>query len=139
MYTFLFYSFGYFFIALPLGSVSCFMIFDKLLLCWSTDQVYNWEIWHHSTVCRCGLADILQSVGAQNKGIAGFQCYAIQNQDQNKNQNRSKDNVSENLGNKRRYIHEDPRQDWSQRNISYTRYPKKCFTQSYRDLGSIVF
>ena len=29
-----------------------------------------------------------------------------------------------------------PRQDSGQRNISYTRYPKKCFTQisSYRDL-----
>ena len=22
-------------------------------------QIYNWEIRHHSTVCRCGLADIL--------------------------------------------------------------------------------
>ena len=22
-------------------------------------QVYNWEIWHHSLVCCCGLADIL--------------------------------------------------------------------------------
>ena len=22
-------------------------------------QVYNWEIRHHSTVCRCGLDDIL--------------------------------------------------------------------------------
>ena len=28
----------------------------------------------------------------------------------------------------------DPRQDSGQRNISYTRYPKKCFTQTYRDL-----
>ena len=28
----------------------------------------------------------------------------------------------------------DPRQDSGQRNISYTRYPKKCFTQIYRDL-----
>ena len=28
----------------------------------------------------------------------------------------------------------DPRQDSDQRNISYTRYPKKCFTQIYRDL-----
>ena len=27
-----------------------------------------------------------------------------------------------------------PRQDSGQRNISYTRYPKKCFTQIYRDL-----
>ena len=29
---------------------------------------------------------------------------------------------------------ERPRQDSSQSNISYTRYPKKCFTQIYRDL-----
>ena len=32
------------------------------------------------------------------------------------------------------YIYKDPRQDSVQRNISYTRYPKKCFTQTYRDL-----
>ena len=53
--------------------------------------------------------------------------------DQNKNQNRQIDKV-QNLGNKRRYIYKDPRQDSGQRNISYTRYPKKCFTQIYRDL-----
>ena len=53
--------------------------------------------------------------------------------DQNKNQNRSIDKV-QNLGNKRRYIFKDPHQDSGQRNISYTRYPKKCFTQTYRDL-----
>ena len=47
--------------------------------------------------------------------------------------NRSIDNV-QNLGNERRYIYKDPRQDSGQRNISYTRYPKKCFTQTYRDL-----
>ena len=40
----------------------------------------------------------------------------------------------QNLRNERRYIHKDPRQDSGQRNISYTRYPKKCFTQTYRDL-----
>ena len=28
----------------------------------------------------------------------------------------------------------DPRQDSCQRNISYTRYRKKCFTHIYRDL-----
>ena len=55
------------------------------------------------------------------------------NIDQNKIQNRSIDKV-QNLGNERRYIYKDPRQDSSQRNISYTRYPKKCFTQNYRDL-----
>ena len=53
--------------------------------------------------------------------------------DQNKNQNRPIDKA-ENLGNERRYIYKDPRQDSGQRNISYTRYPKKCFTQIYRDL-----
>ena len=53
--------------------------------------------------------------------------------DQNKNQNRSIDKV-QNLGNERRYIYKDPRQDSGQRNISYNRYPKKCFTQTYRDL-----
>ena len=52
--------------------------------------------------------------------------------DQNKNENSSIDNV-QNLGNERRCICKDPRQDSGQRNISYTRYPKKCFTQTYRD------
>ena len=52
--------------------------------------------------------------------------------DQNKNQNRSIDKV-QNLGIERRYIYNDPRQDSGQRNISYTRYLKKCFTQTYRD------
>ena len=53
--------------------------------------------------------------------------------DQNKNQNRST-NKSQNLGNERRYIYKDSRQDSGQRKISYTRYPNKCFTQTYRDL-----
>ena len=53
--------------------------------------------------------------------------------DENKNKNRSIDKV-QNLGNERRYISKDPRQDSGQRNISYMRYPKKCFTQIYRDL-----
>ena len=53
--------------------------------------------------------------------------------DQNKNQNRLIDKVH-NLGNERRYIYKDPRQDSGQRNISYTRYSKKRFTQIYRDL-----
>ena len=53
--------------------------------------------------------------------------------DQNKNQNRSIDKV-QNLGKERRYIYKDPRQDSGQKNISYTRYPKKCFTQTYGDL-----
>ena len=53
--------------------------------------------------------------------------------DENKNQNHSIDKI-QNLENERRYICKDPRQDSGQRNISYTRYPKKCFTQVYRDL-----
>ena len=56
--------------------------------------------------------------------------------DQNKNQNRSIDKV-QNLGNERRYIYRDRRQDSGQRNISYTIYLKKCFTQTYTDLNSI--
>ena len=38
------------------------------------------------------------------------------------------------MGNEKRDIYKDPRQDSGQRSISYTRYPKKCFTQTYRDL-----
>ena len=53
--------------------------------------------------------------------------------DQNENQNRSIDKVH-NLGNEKRDIYKDPRQDSGQRSISYARYPKKCFTQTYRDL-----
>ena len=53
--------------------------------------------------------------------------------DHNTNQNRSIDKV-QNLGNERRYIYKDPRQDSGQRDISYTRYPKKRVTQTYRDL-----
>ena len=53
--------------------------------------------------------------------------------DQYKNQNYPIDKVH-NVGNERRYIYKDPRQNSGQRNISYTRYPKKCFTQIYRDL-----
>ena len=34
----------------------------------------------------------------------------------------------------RRYIYKDSRQDSGQRNTSYTRYRKKYFTQTYRDL-----
>ena len=32
------------------------------------------------------------------------------------------------------YIYKDPRQDSGQRNISYTRYPRKCFHKINRDL-----
>ena len=53
--------------------------------------------------------------------------------DQNKNQNRSIDKVH-NLGNERKYTYKDPRQDSGQRNIMYTRYPRKRFTQIYRGL-----
>ena len=31
-------------------------------------------------------------------------------------------------------IYKDPRQDLGRRNNSYTRYPRKCFTQIYRAL-----
>ena len=63
----------------------------------------------------------------------GWQLLVTFKIDQNKNQNRSIEKVP-NLGNERTYIYKDPRQDSGQRNISYTRYPKKCFTQTYRDL-----
>ena len=53
--------------------------------------------------------------------------------DQNKNQNHSTGKV-QNLGNEKREIHRDPRQDLGRRNNSYTRYPRKCFTQIYRAL-----
>ena len=53
--------------------------------------------------------------------------------DQNKNLNCLIDKV-QNLGNERRKIWKDPCQDSGQKNISYTRYPKKCFTQTDRDL-----
>ena len=53
--------------------------------------------------------------------------------DQNKKSKPSIDQVK-NLGNEKRYIYTDLRQDSGQRNISYMRYPKKCFTQTYRDL-----
>ena len=49
-----------------------------------------------------------------------------------KNQILSIDKV-QNLGNERRYIYKDPRQDSGQRNILYTRYPNKSFTQTYGD------
>ena len=38
------------------------------------------------------------------------------------------------MGNERRYTYKDPRQDSGQMNIPYKRYPKKCFTQIYRNL-----
>ena len=53
--------------------------------------------------------------------------------DQNKNQNRLIHKL-QNLRKERRYIYKDPRQDSGQRNILYSRYAKKCFTQTYRDL-----
>ena len=67
--------------------------------------------------------------------FAAYCCFSVSRHskvDQNKNQKRSIDKV-QNLGNEWRYICKDPRQDSGQRNISYTRYPKKFFTQTYRD------
>ena len=55
--------------------------------------------------------------------------------DQNKNQNRSigvKSGIWEMKGGTYT-TYKDPGQDSGQMNISYTRYPKKCFTQTYRD------
>ena len=59
--------------------------------------------------------------------IAGFQSHAIEKKSKSKSKP-FKDKV-QNLGNERRYIYKDPRQDSGPRNISYTRYPKKCFTE----------
>ena len=44
---YMFYFFVYSFIASPSTSLIVLI------------QVYNWEIRHHSLVCRCGLADFL--------------------------------------------------------------------------------
>ena len=73
-----------------------------------------------------------------NNGLTGYALLLVFSVtpfkiDQNKNQNRSIDKVR-NLGNERRYVYKDPRQDSGERNISHARYPKKCFIQTYRDL-----
>ena len=68
----------------------------------------------------------------RNTVLLVFSVNAIQNRSK-LNQNRSINKV-QNLGNERRYIYKDPRQDSGQSNISYTRNPTKCFTQTYRDL-----
>ena len=65
--------------------------------------------------------------------MAGFQGHAILKIDQKQKQNCLLDKV-QNQGNERRKIKKDPRQDSGQRKISYTKYPKKCFTQIYRGL-----
>ena len=46
--------FCYFFIALPFAVLNFLQVIIVLI------QVYNWEIRHHSMVCHCALADILQ-------------------------------------------------------------------------------
>ena len=33
-------------------------------------KVYNWEILHHSLVCRCGLADIIAQIKRTPKDLA---------------------------------------------------------------------
>ena len=64
--------------------------------------------------------------------IAGFQCRAIQ--DQNQNQNHSIDKV-QNLGNERRCQYANTlAKIHGQSNISPTRYPEKCFIEINRDL-----
>ena len=60
--------------------------------------------------------------------MAGFQGHAILKIDQKQKQNCLLDKV-QNQGNERRKIKKDPRQDSGQRKISYTKYPKKCFTK----------
>ena len=68
----------------------------------------------------------MPSVAPDNKkqfqylNISGFQCHAIQNGSKWKSK-------------PRRYIYKDPRQDSGQRNISYKRYLKKCFTRTYKE------
>ena len=82
-----------------------------------------------SVVYRLGFSKCLEATLLLVFSVTPFKIH----QNQNQNQNRSIDNVR-NLGNERRYIYKDPPQDSGQRNILYTRYPKKCFTQTYRDL-----
>jgi len=53
--------------------------------------------------------------------------------DQNQNQNRSIDKV-QNLGNERRYLCKDSRQNSGYKNFSYARYAEKIFSQIYRYL-----
>ena len=85
--------------------------------------------------CKWGLSFRIIKQGRSSVAISELLVFSVTpfKIDQNQNQNRSIDKV-QNLGNERRYIYRDPRQDSGQRNISYTRYPKKCFTQTYRDL-----
>ena len=52
--------------------------------------------------------------------IRGWALIRINTVDQNKNHNRSIDKLR-NLGNERRYMYKDPRQESGQRNISYIR------------------
>ena len=63
-YIFLFYSFVYFFIALP------FHIFLHVVIV--LIQVYSWEIRHHSLVCCCGLADSLYILWLRWLGWLGW-------------------------------------------------------------------
>ena len=82
-----------------------------------------------SVVYRLGFSKCLETTLLLVFSVTPFKIH----QNQNQNQNRSIDKVR-NLGNERRYIYKDPPQDSGQKNVSYTRYPKKCFTQTYRDL-----
>ena len=66
--------------------------------------------------------------------IAGFQCRAIQDQ----NQNHSIDKV-QNLGNERRCQYANTlAKIHGQSNISPTRYPEKCFIEINRDLYGLT-
>jgi len=53
--------------------------------------------------------------------------------DQNQNQNRPIDKA-QNLGNERRYLSKDSRQNSGHKNFSYARYAEKIFSQIYRYL-----
>ena len=88
----------------------------------------------HETLSKCNVATIhIQLRTFTEKHILLVFSVTPFKIDQNKNENVSIDKVL-NLGNERKYIYKDPRQDSGQRNISHSRYPKKCFTQTYRDL-----
>ena len=63
IYIVLFHPFVYFFIALIAVRINLpFYIFLQVSV-FVLIQVYNWEIRHHSLVCCCDFADILNGLG----------------------------------------------------------------------------
>ena len=88
-------------------------------------------------VLRSLLLNRTETLATQARFSVSRHTKLIKNNNNNNNNNNNKDRSIDkvrNLGNKRRQMHKDPRQDSGQKNIPYTRYPKKCFTQIYRDL-----